>query len=161
MPILLFRLDERLIHGQVFLGWANFLKAEKLVILNDRVASTRREKGLYLAHVPPEIKAVVFSLKEGLEKILQGNFDKERTILLFETPQDLLKLVQQGLKITEVNLGGMYFKEGRKQILPYVYLSEEEMEAFEKLFKLGIKVFCQDLPTAEKKDLEMLLHKLS
>lgn len=161
MSIILFRLDERLIHGQVFLGWANFLQAEKLVILNDKVASTPWEKELYLAHVPPEIKAVVFSLKEGLKKIFQGEFDKERTILLLETPQDLLRLAQQGLKIAEVNLGGMYFKEGRRQLLPYVYLSEEEREVFEKLFKLGIKVICQDVPGAEKKDLEILLHKLS
>ena len=161
MPIILFRLDERLIHGQVFLGWANFLQAEKLVILNDQVASAPSEKELYLAHVPPEIKAVVFSLNEGLKKIFQGEFDKERTILLLETPQDLLNLAQQGLKIAEVNLGGIHFKEGRKQLLPYVYLSEEEVEVFDKLFKLGIKVICQDVPTAEKKDLEMFLHKLS
>jgi len=161
MSILLFRLDERLIHGQVFLGWANFLKAEKLVILNDQVASTPSEKELYLAHVPPEIKAAVFSLNEGLKKIFQGEFEKERTIVLLESPQDLLRLAQQGVKIAEANLGGMYFKEGRKQLLPYVYLSEEEMAVFEKLFKLGIKVFCQDLPGAEKKDLEMFLHKLS
>jgi len=161
MPIILFRLDERLIHGQVFLGWANFLQAEKLVILNDQVASTPSEKELYLAHVPSPIKAVVFSLKEGLKKIFQGEFENERTIILFETPQDLLSLAQQGLKIAEVNLGGMHFKEGRKQFLPYVYLTEEEMEVFEKLFKLGIKVFCQDVPTAEKKDLELFLHKLS
>ena len=161
MSILLFRLDERLIHGQVFLGWANFLKAEKLVILNDQVASTPSEKELYLAHVPPEIKAVVFSLNEGLKKIFQGEFEKERTIVLLESPQDLLRLAQQGGKIAEANLGGMYFKEGRKQLLPYVYLTEQERDVFERLFKLGIKVFCQDLPGAEKKDLEMFLHKLS
>lgn len=161
MPIILFRLDERLIHGQVFLGWTNFLQAEKLVILNDRVASTPQEKELYLAHVPSPIKAEVFSLNEGLKKTSQGEFERERTIILIETPQDLLKLVQQGLKIKEVNLGGMYFKEGRKQLLPYVYLTKEEMDTFDKLFQLGIKVICQDVPGAEKKDLEMFLHRLS
>jgi len=161
MSIILFRLDERLIHGQVFLGWANFLKAENLVILNDKVAATPWEKELYLAHVPPEMKASVFSLNEGLKKILQWEFEKERTIVLLETPQDLLRLAQQGVKIAEVNLGGMHFKEGRKQLLPYVYLSEQERAVFEKLFKLGIKVICQDLPTAEKKDLEIFFHKLS
>jgi len=161
MPILLYRLDERLIHGQVFLGWANFLKAEKLVIINDRVSATPQEKELYLAHLPSPLKADVFSIKEGFKNILAGKFEKEKTIIVMETPQDVLKLAQEGAKIKEVNLGGMHFKEGRKQILPYVYINQEEMEVFDKLFKLGIEVFCQELPGSEKKDLKMLLSKLS
>ncbi len=161
MPIVLFRLDERLIHGQVVVGWVSHLNAQRLVILNDKVASTPWEKELYLACVPPEIEASIFSLDEGFTKISKGDFEKENIMVLLDNPLDLLRLVKKGAKIREANIGGIHFKEGRKQILPYIYLTVEEIAIFKELFQLGISCFCQDVPTAEKKDLKTLLEKLS
>ncbi|OGC75535.1 MAG: hypothetical protein A2145_05500 [candidate division Zixibacteria bacterium RBG_16_40_9] len=161
MPIVLFRLDERLIHGQVVVGWVSYLRAHRLVILNDRVASTPWEKELYLACVPPELKASIFSLEEGFKKISNAEFEKENIMVLLDNPLDLLRLVKKGVKISEVNVGGMHFKDGRKQILPYIYLTAEEIAIFKELFQLGTSCFCQDVPTAEKKDLKRLLEKLS
>ena len=159
MPIVLFRLDERLIHGQVVLGWSSYLQAKRLLILNDKVATTPWESELYLACVPPEIKASIFSIEEGSLKINKGEFEKEKTLVLIDQPQDILRLVKNRIKISEVNIGGIHFKDGRKQILSYIYLSEEEIAVFEELFELGIECFCQDVPSADKNDLKLLLEK--
>lgn len=161
MPIVLFRLDERLIHGQVVVGWVSHLKIQRLIILNDKVNATPWEKELYLACVPSELKASIFSLDEGFKKISNGDFEKENIMVLLDNPLDLLNLVKKGVKIPEVNIGGIHFKDGRRQILPYIYLTDQEIAIFKELFRLGISCFCQDVPTAEKKDLKTLLEKLS
>lgn|SRR5574341_27835 len=161
MPIVLFRLDERLIHGQVVVGWVSHLNVQRLVILNDKVAATPWEKELYLTCVPSDLKASVFSLEEGFKKISNAKFENENVMILLDNPLDLLKLVKKGAKIPEVNIGGIHFKEGRRQILSYIYLTDQEIFIFQELFQLGINCYCQDVPTAEKKDLKSLLEKLS
>ncbi len=161
MPIVLFRLDERLIHGQVVVGWVSHLKVQRLVILNDKVASTPWEKELYLACVPSDLKASVFPIEEGFKKISNTEFEKEKVMVLLDNPSDLLELVKKGAKIKEANIGGIHFKEGRREILPYIYLTDQEIAIFKDLFQLGINCYCQDVPTAEKKDLKTLLEKLS
>lgn len=160
MAILLYRIDERLIHGQVVVGWGNSLRLDRIVLANDKVVSNPWERELYLACVPPEIKATIHSVEEATNLIFKDGFKEEKTILLVDSPFDLLRIIGKGVKIDWVNVGGIHSKQGRKRILPYLYLSHEEISAFKKLFLLGIRCECRDVPLAEKKDLSVLLEKL-
>lgn len=167
MSIILYRIDERLIHGQVVVGWGNSLRLNRIVLANDEVATNPWERELYLACVPPEIKATILSVNEATNLISQDGFKsqdpesvKEKTILLVDSPFDILRMVERGIQIDWVNVGGLHSKKGRKKILPYLYLSTEEISAFKKLFLLGIRCECRDVPQAEKKDLSDLLEKL-
>ncbi len=161
MPILLYRIDERLIHGQVVVGWGNSLRAERIVLANDKVAANPWERELYLACVPPETKATIHSIAEVIDLISRDGFKKEKTILLVDSPFDILRMVEGGASVARVNVGGLHPRQGRKRILPYLYLSAEEISAFKKLFLLGIRCECRDVPLAEKIDLSVLLEKLS
>jgi mannose/fructose/N-acetylgalactosamine-specific phosphotransferase system component IIB len=180
MPIILYRIDERLIHGQVVVGWGNSLRLDRIILANDKVAKNPWERELCLACVPPEIKATIHSVDEVVNLILQDGFKsqdtvrqvhrsersrrtefvKEKMILLVDSPFDILRMVEMGVQIDWVNVGGLHSKRGRKKILPYLYLSTEEISAFKKLFLLGIRCECRDVPLAEKKDLSILLEKL-
>ena len=160
MPILLYRVDERLIHGQVVVGWGNSLKFDRIVLLNDQVSQNPWERELYLACVPPETKATILSVDEGLEKILQDGFKGERIVILVDSPFDLLRMMEKGVKIDSVNVGGVHSKTNRKKILPYIFLSLEEISAFKKIISAGIKCECRDVPLAEKHDLSSLFDKL-
>jgi mannose/fructose/N-acetylgalactosamine-specific phosphotransferase system component IIB len=160
MPIILYRIDERLIHGQVVVGWGNSLGLDRIVLANDKVASNPWERELYLACVPPEIKTTIHSIDEAINLISQDGFKKEKTILLVNSPFDILRMVEVGVQIDWVNVGGLHSKHGRKRILPYLYLSTEEISAFKKLFLWGIRCECRDVPLAEKKDLSTLLEKM-
>lgn len=160
MPIILYRIDERLIHGQVMVGWGSSLGLDRIVLANDEVASNPWERELYLACVPPEIKATIHSIDEAINLIFQDGFKKEKTILLVNSPFDILRMVERGVQIDWVNVGGLHYKQGRKKVLPYLYLSTEEISAFKKLFLLGVRCECRDVPLAEKKDLSVLLEKL-
>lgn len=160
MPIILYRIDERLIHGQVVVGWGNSLRLDRIVLANDEVASNPRERELYLACVPPEIKATIHSVDEVIDLIFQDGFKKEKTILLVDSPFDILRMIEKGVQIDWVNVGGIHSRKGRQKILPYLYLSTEEISAFKKLFLMGIRCECRDVPLAEKEDLSILLEKL-
>lgn len=160
MPILLYRVDERLIHGQVVVGWGNSLKFDQVVLVNDQVASNAWERELYLACVPPEIKATILSVEEATRRILKNGFSEERTVILVDSPFDVLRMTERGVKISSVNVGGVHSRSGRKKILPYLFLSEEEISAFKKMISGGITCECQDVPLAEKYDLSSLLDRL-
>jgi mannose/fructose/N-acetylgalactosamine-specific phosphotransferase system component IIB len=160
MPIILYRIDERLIHGQVVVGWGNSLRLDRIVLANDRVASNPWERELCLACVPPEIKTTILSVDEAINQVSKEGFKKEKTILLVDSPFDVLRMVEKGVQIDQVNVGGIHSKQGRKRILPYLYLSTEEISAFRELFRLGIRCECRDVPLAEKRNLSILLEKL-
>lgn len=160
MSIILYRIDERLIHGQVVVGWGNSLRLDRIILANDKVASNPWERELYLACVPPEIKTTILSVDKAINQISKEGFKKEKAILLVDSPLDILKMVEKGVQIDWVNVGGIHSKQGRKKVLPYLYLSPEEISTFRKLFRLGIKCECSDVPLAEKKDLSILLEKL-
>jgi mannose/fructose/N-acetylgalactosamine-specific phosphotransferase system component IIB len=157
MGIVLFRLDERLIHGQVVVAWGEYLKPDRIVIFNNQIASSPWERELYMCCVPPDFQASVYNLEEASQKLSNGVFDSEKVIALVDNPADIFQLHQKGIRIPEVNLGGMHYSQGREQILPYLYLSKEEKDIFRKLMQQGVRFFCQDVPTAEKKDLRELL----
>jgi len=160
MPILLYRVDERLIHGQVVVGWGNSLKIDQIVLANDQVAQSRWERDLYLACVPPEIKATILSVDEAGEKILQNGFGGKRAVILVDSPFDILKMIKKGVKIDSVNVGGVHSKTNRTKILPYLFLSQEEISAFKRIISAGIKCDCRDVPLAEKHSLASLFQKL-
>ena len=157
MGIVLFRLDERLIHGQVVVAWGEYLKPDRIVIFNNQIASSPWERELYMCCVPPDFQASVYNLEEASQKLSNGVFDKEKVIVLVDNPADISELHNRGIQIPEVNLGGMHYSQGREQILPYLYLSREDKDIFRKLMQQGVKFFCQDVPSAEKKDLRELL----
>lgn len=160
MPIILYRVDERLIHGQVVVGWGKSLQIERIVLANDQVATNTWERELYLACVPPEIKATILSVNDASMRISENGFTEEKTLVLVDSPFDILRMLEQGVTINTVNVGGVHFKSDRKKILPYLYLSEEEIFAFKKIMAAGIRCECQDVPLAEKQDLATLLVKL-
>ena len=160
MPILLYRVDERLIHGQVVVGWGNNLKFDQIVLLNDQVASNPWERELYLACVPPEMRATILPVDEGTTKVLQNGFEGKRAVILVDSPFDILRMVEKGVKIESVNVGGVHSKKGRMEILPYIFLSQEEISAFKKIISAGIRCECLDVPLAEKHNLSILFDKL-
>ncbi len=160
MPILLYRVDERLIHGQVVVGWGNRLKIDQIVLVNDQVAANPWERELYLACVPPEIEAVILSVDDAAARILENGFEKEKALVLVDSPFDILRMLERGVKIGWLNVGGVHSKAGRAKVLPYLFLSADEISAFKRIISSGIRCECRDVPLAEKHDLASLFAKL-
>jgi len=146
MPISMVRIDDRLIHGQVVLGWSRVLKPDRIVVANDRVAANAWERKFFTASVPPHIKVSFLTLKETAAELTSNLYKNESVLVLFEAVKDLYTLVEKGVRLEEVNIGGLHHREGAEELLPYVFLTEEDRGLLRELVKQGVTLRAQDVP---------------
>lgn len=146
MPLVLVRIDDRLIHGQVVLGWARVLKPNRIAVANDRIAETAWESKFYAASVPPHIKTSFLTLDGAAVELLNNHYANEAVLMLFESVGDAYAMVEKGVKFPEVNVGGLHYREGTRELLPFVFVTEEDQRLLRELVKHGVKLLAQDLP---------------
>lgn len=159
MALALVRIDDRLIHGQVVLGWARILKPQRIVVANDRVAGSDWERKLYTASVPAPLKASFLTVDEAAAELSAGGFAGETTVLLFESVADVHRAARAGARFEEVNVGGLHYREGTRAFLPYVYLSPEDRRLLEDLIGQGVRFVARDIPGNPAIDLDPLITK--
>jgi len=143
------RLDDRLIHGQVVIGWGT-LNVDCLILANDRVAADPSESEYYRAVISEEMGGTVETLAEVVERTEARCRSKSKCMIVVASVADLLDLVEKGLRPDLLILGGLRSGADRKRLLDYLYLSDSEIEELLSLVKRGIPVVCQDLPTSER-----------
>lgn len=154
----LIRIDDRLIHGQVVIGWVSSLKTDFILLADDEVAANEWEAELYISSVPSELEALVLPFKDAVSYIQHYPERMGRSILLINSVNSIKALLDLGLQFNDVNIGGIHFREGRKQYLPYVFLSDVEMLGLQECAGRGVHFYCQDIPAGKKHKLSELLH---
>ena len=157
MALVLIRIDDRLIHGQVTVGWGRALQPDRILLVNDIVAMNPPQKNLYEAAVPPGIAVSILTIDEAAKAVKGGIFDQEETLLIVESPDDALALQERGVEIQSINIGGLHYTAGKKGLLPYVYVSEQDVVALRAIMAKGIELECRDVPSAKRVDLRCLL----
>ncbi len=150
------RIDDRLIHGQVVTTWVNVKKIEQIIVVNDKVANDKIQKNILNMAAPQGIKVHTFGV-EKFADVYKTTPIKKRTMLLFTNSIDVAKLVELGVAIEELNIGGMRFQEGRKQLTKALSVTPEEEAAFRKLMEKGTKITIQMVPNDEAKDIKEVL----
>jgi PTS system mannose-specific IIB component/fructoselysine and glucoselysine-specific PTS system IIB component len=157
MPIVLFRVDERLIHGQVVVGWGGPLHADRIVVVDDDLAASPWEQELYCLGVPPEIEARFLSVAAARGDLPAWKTESKRTIVLVRDVATARRLADGGLlQGEEVNLGGIHHADGRARILPYLHLRPDERQALDEIAAGGAEVSARDLPASKKVPLKEL-----
>ena len=154
MPLVLVRIDDRLIHGQVVVGWGIHLKPDRIILSNDEIARSSWEKELYLgaeATAPIPLSISVLTIDETI--LFLNENQKEKIILLVETPKEISIHIEKGLKIQKVNVGGMHYKQGKRRLAPYIFVDEDDITSFKKMGDMQIELEGQDVPTAKKIDI--------
>lgn len=157
MPLLLARIDDRLIHGQVAYGWGGSLRPTWIAIVSDELRADPDRAELYLLAAPEGSRAVVLSVAEALDPALQGTLEREQAFLLFPGPEEALRLREGGFPLDELNVGGLHYSNGKRPVLPFVYLDDSDRGIFRRLSALGVRLVAQDLPTNPPQRLEPLL----
>ena len=156
MTIVLNRIDDRLIHGQVVVGWGQPLGVKFIVLVDDAVAESDWEQELYRMGVPPEMEVRFHSADEAA-RLLDGYRTEPRPgILLTGDIATMQRLVDQG-GVRDVNVGGIHHRAGRTQHLRYVFLTADEQASLRALAARGAVVTAQDVPAARAVPLEELL----
>ena len=148
MSVVLVRVDDRLIHGQIVVGWVQALGVKRVVLVDDAVSGNEWERELYTLSVPPGLRVEFASVVEATEMMAEWMGSPDRTIVLVGNVETIIELCNGTDQIKKVNVGGLHDATGRTQRLPYVYLSEDEAAGLRALGENGIEVTAQDVPTA-------------
>ena len=158
MPIVLQRVDERLIHGQVVIAWGNDLRPDRYLVVDDELAGSTWEQDLY--RLGAGGAAVEFaSVDQARASLDRWRREPGRSVLLTRDVDTMLRLARSGLLAhTEVNLGGIHHGPGRTQVLTYLHLSEGDRAAVRALVQEeGVEVSAQDLPDTHRVSVRTLL----
>lgn len=158
MSIVLFRVDERLIHGQVIVGWGAELHPDRIVVVDDEIANSQWEQELYAMGLPSDVTPVFEEVATARTQLGGWRDGGERVLILTRDVATMHKLAEGGaMRGDEVNIGGIHYAPGRQAILPYVYLSGDEIDHINALAGEGVRITARDLPAARRVDLKELL----
>lgn len=158
MAILLYRVDDRLIHGQVVVGWGSQLDLDFIAVVDDELAASDWEQDLYGAGLPEDISGRFVSVEEAIDSMSAWRESDERGIVLLRDLTAARQLAEAGaLDDQELNLGGLHDVPGRRRVLPYVFLGPEDLNELKRLQKAGVKVSAQDVPSGKAVPLKQLL----
>ena len=158
MNISLLRIDDRLIHGQVATSWAKAVKCEAIFAISDEVANDELRKELLLQIAPPHLKAYVIPGDKAIKVYNNPKYASRNILMLVTKPEDAVRLIEGGLRIDTINVGGMTHKEGNKQLSDAVTVNPSNVAAFKKLLDMGVKLSLQKV--AANKPVELTREKL-
>jgi PTS system mannose-specific IIB component/fructoselysine and glucoselysine-specific PTS system IIB component len=148
MSIVLCRIDDRLIHGQVVIGWGRPLGINLIILVDDQVAGSPWEQDLYRMAVAPEIEVRFVSIAEAATKMTEWQTNGKRGLVLTGDLDTMAALHAASPEVVHrINLGGIHHRPGRRERLPFVYLTDQELRTLHALEERGAVITAQDLPT--------------
>lgn len=157
MPnIVLSRIDERLIHGQVGVQWVGFAGANLVLVANDEVAEDPVQQNLMEMVLAEGIAVRFWTLQKVIDNIHRAA-DRQKILLVCKTPADFLTLVKGGVPVNRINVGNMHYANGKQQIAKTVSVDAGDIAAFNDLKAAGVECFVQGVPTEPAVDLFKLL----
>ena len=153
--ILLTRIDNRLVHGQVATQWNSTLGSNLIPVANADVASNTMRQNVMKMAAPAGVATRFFSLQKTIDVIGKAS-PRQKIFIVAETPEDVLTLVKGGVPIKKVNIGTLPMSEGRPQAATSVAVNDEDVAAFKELQELGVELEIRRVPSTPVEDTSKL-----
>lgn len=154
----LFRIDERLLHGQVLVGWGARLGIDHYVVVDEDLAESPWEQELYASGLPAGTEAMFLTPDEAARRFRELDARPGKGGVLTRGTSAMRRLAAAGLlEGRRVNIGGLHSAPGRRKVLDYVYLGAEQEADLEEIRSRAASVMARDLPTAPAVGLDELL----
>ncbi|ASV57046.1 hypothetical protein LJPFL01_3683 [Lelliottia jeotgali] len=144
--ILLTRIDNRLVHGQVGVTWTSTIGANLLIVVDDEVAKDEIQQKLMGITADTYGFGIRFFSIEKTIAIIEKAAPHQKIFLICRTPDIVRKLIEGGVPLNDVNVGNMHFSEGKKQISSKVYVDERDLDDLRFIKRSGVNLFIQDVP---------------
>ena len=152
MSVVLYRIDDRLFHGQVMTGWSRLYDAQRIIVVDNETAENSFLRQVMEMSVPRGMDVKILNEEEGMKAVLSDS-EEMKTIVLTKTPQAMKKLLDAGADMKQLNVGGMGYVAGRKRVLRNIQMSSEELDILNKIAEKGVEVFCQIVPDGKRIEL--------
>ena len=148
--IVLTRIDNRLIHGQVITQWVSSVGANLILVANDAISKNKMRQNLMNMVVPNGM-----AVQKTID-IIHKAAPRQHIMIIVETPEDALRLVEGGVPIKKVNIGNMHISEGKRQVATCVAVDDTDVATFHKLQKLGVELEIRRVPSIPSEDTSKL-----
>ncbi len=146
MALVLARIDNRLIHGQVLESWVPFVRADCIVVANDEIAGNQLQKLMMQASVPSRIRVEIGTVAEAIALLNSTQLDHRRVLLLFGTTSDAVRAYQGGLIYNRLNLGNLQANKGKARLSCTLFLDPADLDHLELLDQAGVKITARCIP---------------
>lgn len=151
MPnILLTRIDNRLVHGQVGVTWTKTIGANLILVADDAVAEDKMQQSLMTVTAKSSGAGVRFFSIEKTAAIIGNAAPEQKIFIVCRTPKEVRRLVELGVELKDINVGNMHFSEGKRPLSKKVYVDDQDMEDLQFLASKGLNVYIQDVPGESK-----------
>ena len=157
LKIVLARIDTRLLHGQVATSWTKATNPDRIIVVSDTVSKDELRKKLIEQAAPPGVKAHVIPLDKLVEVSKDTRFGNTKALLLFENPQDALKVIEKGVEIKELNIGSMAHSVGKVMVSTSLSMDQNDVETYKKLADLNVKFDVRKVVADKPADLFKLI----
>ena len=141
--IVLTRIDDRLIHGQVMTSWLTNTGANKIMVVDDLVAEDEFMKAVLKSCVPEGVQLAVYSVEDAVARLQQGFAAQDRVIILVKYPKTLYDMMHRGIQFGGINIGGMAVNAGRRKFYKNIAASDEERQILKDMTAAGVRVEIQ------------------
>ncbi len=148
--ILLTRIDNRLVHGQVGVTWTTTLGANLIIVADDEVAENTLQQQLMEVTAQSSGAGVRFFTLQKTIDVIHKASERQKIFIVVKTPREVRKLIEGGVPIKEVNVGNMHFDKGKRQISKKVYVDDNDMEDLKAIRDMGVDIYIQDVPGGMK-----------
>jgi len=152
--IILYRVDDRLVHGQVVEGWVPHLQAEELAVVSDELAGDEMRRAIMRFATPEGVDLKILTVAEAQAYLPEADKAPRKVLLLLPGLAEALALAKNGLKIPSLNIGGMHYSAGKNHSIgKAIFLSDEDCSSLKALSDSGIKIEGRGVPTDSPLDL--------
>lgn len=152
--IILYRVDDRLVHGQVVEGWVPHLLAEELAVVSDEIAGDEMRRAIMRFATPEGVDLKIMTVEEASAYLPEAEKTQRKVLLLLPGLAEALSLSDKGLRIPSLNIGGMHYSAGKNlSIGKAIFLNDEDCAALKALSAAGIKIEGRGVPSDSPLDL--------
>lgn len=155
--IVLTRIDNRLVHGQVGVVWTSSIGANLLLVANDETAKDELQQSLMAATAESSGVGIRFWTVAKTISTVHKASAKQHIFLIVRTPQDARRLVEGGVPIHQLNIGNMHFSEGKEHITKYTYMDQQDKDDLKAIAAQGVDVFIQETPEDKKQPISEVI----
>jgi mannose/fructose/N-acetylgalactosamine-specific phosphotransferase system component IIB len=157
MPIALLRIDDRLIHGQVVEGWLPRLQADLVAVVSDAAADDPIQTALMKMALPPGVGLLVLRVAEAAAALSAPQASARRILILVPGPEEALSLLERGVAVDRVNVGGLHFTVGKVQLGRALFMNEKDKAALRAISARGVRLEGRPLPSDPEENLASML----
>lgn len=150
MSVVLARVDDRLVHGQVVEGWVPHVSADAIVIVSDTICNDLSRSRLLALVVPDYLDLKIVRLG-NLDGLLE-DLGTSKILLLFEDLDDVISVLEKGVLLQGINIGNLHHVRGGIEVTPSVYLNRKDVEMVHHLADMGVAVEARDVPDGKPLD---------